>query len=55
MLSRVLMIFLLTDLLSRKHSKQDFNKLKHTLVLNEFTVNDLLSLRLSDNSSASFE
>ena len=48
-------MFLLTDLLPRKHSKQDFDKPKHTLVRIQFTVNDLLCLRLSDNSSASFE
>ena len=43
------------DLLPLKHSKQDFNKPKHNLVRNQFTVNDLLSSLLSDNSSASFE
>ena len=55
MLSSVLMIFLLTDLLPRKHSKQDFNKPKHNSIHNQFTVDDLLSLRLSDNSRASFD
>ena len=55
MLSSVLIIFLLRDVLPRKHRKQDFNKPKHNLVLNQFIVNDILSLRLSDSSSASFE
>ena len=55
MLSSILMIFLLTDLLPHKHSKQDFNKPMHNLALNQFTVNDILSLCLSDSSSASFE
>ena len=45
----------MADLLPRKHGKQDFNKPKHTIVRNQFTVNDLLCLRLSDNNSASFE
>ena len=55
MLSSILMIFLLMDLLPRKHSKQYFDKPKHTLDLNQFTVNNLLSLRLSDSNSSSFE
>ena len=55
MLSLSSMIFLLTDLLPRKYSKQDLNKPKHTLVRNQFTANHLLSLRLLDNSSSSFE
>lgn len=50
-----LMIFLLTDLWSFKKSKQDFNKLKHTLVRKQFPVNNLLNLHLSDNSSAGSE
>ena len=55
MLSSILMTFLLSDLLSRKHSKQDFNKPKYTSVFNQFTAKDLLSLCLSDSRSAYLE